>query len=75
MEDERFFWSPNCVDYLNSGFENANNSLVVNKTEQNNEGDGHGPYESSFSPELDVTEELVEKKTNMYPQFIGVLRW
>ena len=38
-------------------------------------GDGHRPYSSRFSPELDVTEELGEELTNRYQQLIGVLMW
>ena len=38
-------------------------------------GTSHRPNSSSFSPELDVTEELGEELTNRYQQLIGVLRW
>ena len=40
-----------------------------------NDGDGHSPYSSSFSPELDVTKELGEELTNRYQKIIGVLMW
>ena len=36
---------------------------------------GHSSYSSRFSPELYVTEELVDELTNRYQKLIGVLRW
>ena len=66
MKDERVVWSTNCVDYLKREIDNVDNSIGVDKTELNNYGDRHRPYSSSFRPELDVTEVLVDKLTNRY---------
>ena len=75
MKDGRIVWYTNGVDYLKNAIENVDNSFGVDNTALNNDGDGHRPYSSIFSPELDVTEELGEKLTNRYQQLIGVLRW
>ena len=60
LKDGQFVWSTNCVDYLKSAIDNVDNSLGVDNMALNNYGDGNRPYSSSFRPEIDVTEELVE---------------
>ena len=55
MKNGQVVWSTNCVDYLKIAIEVFDNSLVVDKTALKNYGDGHIPFSSSFSPELDVT--------------------
>ena len=75
LKDGRVLWSTNCFDYLKSAIENVDNSLGVDTTALNNYGDGYRPYSSSFTPELNFTEELGEELTNRYQQLIGVLRW
>ena len=75
LRDGIIVWYTNCVDYSNSAIENVDNSLGVDKTVLKNYGNGHIPYSSSFSPELDITKELVEELTNRYQQLIGVLIW
>ena len=50
LEYEWVVWSTRCVDYLKSSVDNINNVLGVDKTELNNDGDGHRPYSSSFKP-------------------------
>ena len=51
----RVVWSTNCVDYLKTTIENVDNSLGVDKVLLKNDGNGHRPYSSRFSMELDVT--------------------
>ena len=74
LKDGRVVWSTNCVDYLNSAIENVDKSIGVNKTALKNYGDGHMPYLSRFSPELDVTEEPGKELTNRYQKLIRVMR-
>ena len=71
----RVVWYTNCVDYLKSSIENIDSSLGVDNTVLNNYGDGHRPYPSRFSLDLDVTEEMGEELTNIYQQLIEELRW
>ena len=59
LKDGQVVWSTNCVDYLKIAIENVYDLLGLDNTALNNYGDGHRPYSSRFSPELDVTEELV----------------
>ena len=75
MKDGLVVCFTNCVDYLKSAIENDDNSLGVDKTALNNDGDGHMPHSSSFRMELYVTEELGEELANRYQEIIGVMRW
>ena len=60
LKDGRVIWSTNCLNCLNSAIENVDNLILVDKTALNNYGNGHRPYSSIFSLELDVTKEMGE---------------
>ena len=49
--------------------------LEGNKVDLEYFGCGHRPYPSSYSTELDVTDELYADLIKMYQQIIGVIRW
>ena len=49
--------------------------LEGNKVALKSFGDVHRPHPSSYSPELDVTNELDEDLTDRFQQLIGVIRW
>ena len=69
----RVVWSTNRVDYLKRAIEIFDNSLGVDNMAINNYVYGHGPYSSSFRPELYVTEEMGEELTDRYQQLIEAL--
>ena len=75
LEGGQFVWSTNCVGDLKRDIDNINNSLGGDKTALKNDVYGHRAYSSSFIPELDVTEELLDKLTSMYQQLILVMSW
>ena len=68
-------WSMTCVDYLKGAIKNVDNMLEESNTALKTFGNGHRPYESSYKPEIDVSQLLSPELINKYQQLIGMLRW
>ena len=47
-----------CVDYLKGAIRNVDNMLEESNTALKTFGNGHRPYESSYRPEIDVSQLL-----------------
>lgn len=75
LSDGTECWSMTCVEYLTGAIANINNTLNESNTSLKNFGDGKRPFPSTYRPEIDVSKELDEKSTNLFQQYIGILRW
>ena len=75
LEDGITVCSMTCFEYLCGAINNVYLILEGNKVALKSFGDVHRPYPSSYSPELDVTNELDEDLTDRFQQLIGVIRW
>ena len=73
LSDGKEVWSMTCVDYLKGAIRNVNNMLEESNTALKTFGNGHRPYESSYMPEIDVSQLLSPELINKYQQLIGML--
>ena len=65
LEDGITVWYMTCVAYLRGAINNVDSILKGNREALKSFGDGNFPY-PSYSPSLNVTNELYEELTNIF---------